>query len=409
MPQSVPQHPLFLLSLKFGLAVLLLVCLAGTGFAQLDLLYINANIGDCPTCAPDSNQVLAYNLNTKTGVLTRILGPFTTGGAGVYRNPPGNEIDADQQVIINKEGTLLFAVDGHTNDVAVFNISSEGSLTPIAGSPFKSNGPQPASVGLLEDPKIGNGNSILVVANKDNDPLQPATKPNFSTFLASSTGSLTLNSGGTVVLPSGASPTQALINQTGDLLLGMEYYGSGGHADLTSYQIKTTGALTAISTVNPPNGGKYFLGEAQNPATSALYTGLPDQSDVGVYQFSIMSGSITFKKTVTNPSKPGWFTINSKGTRLYVTENSTSTVTVYQTSSSFSPVQLQQFTLSAGGSFGATNVALDPTEKYLFILTGSTLHTLNVLSDGTLSETIAAHLLPVPTGTIPTGMATLLK
>ncbi|MBA3912791.1 MAG: beta-propeller fold lactonase family protein [Acidobacteriales bacterium] len=395
-------------SLKLA-AFLAVVCFAATGFAQLDLLYINANIGSCPKCQTSSNQVLAYNLHTTTGILSRINGPFTTGGTGVYRNPPGNEIDADQQVIVNAAGTLLFAVDGDSNDIAVFSINSDGSLTAAPGSPFPSNGPQPASLGLLEDPAIGGGNSILVVANKDNDPLQPPTTPNFSTFLVSPTGVLTLNSGATITLQSGASPTQALINQKGDLLFGMEYYGSNGHANLTSYRIKLDGTLSAVSTVNPPNGGKYFLGEAQNPQTSALYAGLPDQSSLGVYQFGIATGTIAYKATVADPAKPGWLTINRRGTRLYASENAANAVTVYQTSNSLKPVQLQHLVLSSGGTFGATNLALDGTEKYLFVLTGTTLHTLSVLSDGTLAETIPAHLLPVPAGTIPTGMSTLVK
>ncbi|MBA3916235.1 MAG: beta-propeller fold lactonase family protein [Acidobacteriales bacterium] len=398
-----------LFTLKFTLAVALVCLIAASGFAQLDLLYINANIGACPTCQTNANQVLAYTLNTKMGKLTRVLGPFTTGGSGVYRNPPGSEIDADQQVIVNQAGTLLFAVDGNSDDIAVFTINSDGSLTAVAGSPFASNGPQPASLGLLEDPKIGGGNSILVVANKDNDPLQPPTAPNFSTFLVSPTGVLTLNTNATTALPSGSSPSQALINQKGDLLLGMLYYGTNNHASLTSYRIKINGSLSAIATVNPPNNGKNFLGEVEHPTTSALYTGLPDQNDVGIYQFGIVAGTIAFDKTVTVPGKlPGWMTINKKGTRLYVSDNSSSSVTVYKTSSSLSPAELQNFVLSSGGSFGATSIALDPTETYLFVLAGNTLHELTLLSDGTLSETIAAHLLPIPAGTIPTGMTALL-
>src|SRR5206468_851227 len=123
--------------LSLSLAVSLLA-LAGSAYAQLDLLYINANIGECPICQPDANQVLAYNLNVTTGKLTRILGPFKTGGEGVYNSSPGNEVDADQQIIVNQAGTLLFAVNGHSNTVSVFTINADGSLTAVSGSPFNS-------------------------------------------------------------------------------------------------------------------------------------------------------------------------------------------------------------------------------------------------------------------------------
>ena len=247
------------------------------------------------------------------------------------------------------------------------------------------------------------------MANKDNDPLQTQTAPNFSTFLVSPTGTLTLNEGSTVTLASGASPTQALINQSGDLLLGMEYYGSGGHANLTSYRIGTDGSLTSVSTVNPPNDGKYFLGEALNPATSALYAGLPDQSSSGIYQVSTATGDILFNQTIPNPAKPNWMTINKRGTRLYVSENSTNSVTVYKTSNALNPVQLQHLTLASGGTYGATNIALDATEAYVFVLSGNLIHTLTVQSDGTLAEVLATHKLPIPAGTQPTGMVSLSK
>jgi DNA-binding beta-propeller fold protein YncE len=106
---------------------------------------------------------------------------------------------------------------------------------------------------------------------------------------------------------------------------------------------------------------------------------------------------------------PGWLAINKTGTRLYTSENGSNTVSVYDLTHFLGPLQLQHFTLSAGGSFGPTSLALDPTEQFLYVLTGAALHVLNVGSDGTLTENMAIRPLPIPPGTIATGITTLLK
>lgn len=407
-----PHHHIVPQSIRQVLfASLAALCLTSLAFAQRpEFLFINANVGLCSVCQPNKNQVLVYSLNTETGQLSHILGPFFTGGTGVYKNPPGNEVRADQQLIVNAEGTLLFAVNGDSNSIAVFNINSDGTLTAVSGSPFASNGPQPASLGLLEDPNIGNGNSILVVANKDDDPLQPQTGPNLSTFLVSPSGTLTLNTGATVTLPRGSSPSQALIEGgqlAGDLLLGMQYIGTGGHGSLTSYLIGLDGSLSAQNTVTPPNSGKFFLGEVE--IDQAVYVGLPDQDMIGIYHFG-SEGTILFNYTITaSGTKPGWLTANKRRTRLYASDTGSNSIVVYKTQNIFFPTQLQSFALSSGSSLGPTKLALDATESYLFVLAGTTLHTLTLQTDGTLAETIPAHLLPVAAGTVPTGMATLLK
>jgi 6-phosphogluconolactonase (cycloisomerase 2 family) len=409
MLKALPNRHGHLSLVKLLVVVLVLFHLTASGFAQQNLLYINTNVGLCPTCGANKNQILIYSI-ASTGALTKLAGQYFTGGTGVYNNPPGNEVEADQQIIVNKAGTLLFAVNGHSNTVAVFTINADGTLTAITGSPFASNGPQPASVGLLEDPKIGNGNSILVVANKDNDPLQPPTAPNWSTFTVASSGTMTLNTGATVALQQGSSPSQALISTKGDLLFGMLFLGDGTQGSLTSYRISKTGTLTPITTVTTPNSGKFFLGEVVHPINTVVYTGLPDQALFGVYTYGQATGKLTFDLTQPSPGLlPCWMAINKEGTRLYIVENGSSTITVYDVTDSLSPTQLQHVTLRTGGSFGATNVVLDPTEKFLFVLTGSSLHELNIASDGSLTETHAPRVLPVPTGTIPTGMVTLQK
>jgi len=114
----------------------------------------------------------------------------------------------------------------------------------------------------------------------------------------------------------------------------------------------------------------------------------------------------------------GWMTSDSKGTVLYTAEPSSNSVTVYQINGSnfTKPKQLQHLVLKTGGE--ATNLKLDPTGAFLYVLalnnppggTGNFLHVLNVSStDGSLTETLAPVSIPVPSGEIPQGLAVALK
>ncbi|MGC2697958.1 MAG: beta-propeller fold lactonase family protein [Candidatus Angelobacter sp.] len=72
-----------------------------------------------------SNNVSAYVIDSKTGALGAITGsPFPTGGLA----PSGLAVDANT--------TVLYVTDQGTHDIAALAILANGSLQPIAGSPF---------------------------------------------------------------------------------------------------------------------------------------------------------------------------------------------------------------------------------------------------------------------------------
>jgi 6-phosphogluconolactonase (cycloisomerase 2 family) len=408
MQSSSRYNRYSLLTSVLSIAVLVL-CLASAGLAQLNLVYVESNIGLCPGCAANHNSIIAFS-NDGTGNLKAVKGmPFKTKGTGIYDAAPGVDFAADRELIINPEGTLLFAVNMHSNTIAVFTINSDGSLTAAAGSPFASNGTQPASLGLLDNVLPSNG-SILMVANKDSDPAQTQTAPNFSSFTVSSTGVMTLNANGTLPLPTGSSPSNIAVNQKGALMFGVQYVGTGGSAVLGSYRIKSDGSMNLINSLNPPGISHTFLGIAQHPVFSGLYAGLPDINQVGVYLFGKQSGTISFARVVNNGgSMVSGMTVNAAGTKLYTAETGSGTVTVYDLTDVLTPTIMQHVTLAAGGSFGPTNIALDPTGQFLYVLTGSQLHVLNVAADGTLTETATARSLPLRPGSVAVGLATLLK
>lgn len=383
--------------------------------AQINAVYLNANIGT----VSNANVVLGYS-NDGSGNLTPLPGsPYSTGGTGsapAAGMSLGLQTDDDQQVIVNKAGSLLFTVNGFSNTIAVFTINSDGSLTPVAGSPSTSGGPQPASLGLF-DGILSNGNSFLVVANHQGDPNQINPKnPNFTTFTVATNGTLTHNTGSQVTLPVGALPSQAAIGQQ-HLAFGMQFAGggvAGVPSQIYSYRIKSNGTLKLNNTVQTPTGN-VFLGEVVHPKQSILYAALPADSQIAVYQYSIATGVLTYQTSVANPgSLACWLAINSTGTRLYSGESASNSITVYDLTNPLLPVQLQHLTLTpttTGSS--VTNMRFDPTGQFLYAIsnspTTSSLHVMNVASDGTMTETVTPLTLPVPSGNYPIGLATLMK
>lgn len=87
-----------------------------------DFLYINNNV------AP--NTVSAFSVSSG-GVLTSVTGsPFSTGGNG-----SGGSISAPRTSLCSANG-YLFVMNSSSNNISVFSINSNGSLTSVTGSPF---------------------------------------------------------------------------------------------------------------------------------------------------------------------------------------------------------------------------------------------------------------------------------
>ena len=375
--------------------------------AQVNAVYVESNVGQ----TKNHNSVYAFS-NDGTGKLTAITGsPYLTNGTGVFSavssGAPG--FQADQEIVVNPSGNLLFAVNGDSNTITAFKINGDGSLTLSATSP--SNGQDPVSIGF-------DGTSIagpqMTVVNQAADPRQTGGVPNATSFLVNNTsGALTPVANSTIQLPAGSLPADAVVSPSGKFVFLVQFMGGGL---LSSYTVGSSGLLT-LNNTEVPSRGTTFLGAAVHPKQRVIYVGMPVVNMFGVYTYST-AGTMAFGKVIVNPgTQICWMTTNIKGTRLYTSEAGSNTVTVYDISGAnfIKPVQLQHLTLLAGGN--AANLKLDPTGTFLYVLalnetgtTGNFLHVLNVSSaDGILTETLTPLSIPVPAGEIPQGLAVVMK
>lgn len=385
--------------------ICLILILTSVAFAQVNAVYVESNVGQ----VKNKNSIYAYS-NDGTGVLTPINGsPYLTHGSGVFESnsvfSPG--FQADQEIVINSAGTLLFAVNGDSDTITSFAINSDGSLIFLAT--VGSNGQDPVSIGLDETSPAG---PQITVVNQADDPLQTGGIPNITSFLVNlASGVLTPVANSTIMYATGTLPSQALVNPGGNFVFVLD---SG---TLFSYSVGSDGLLTLVSSQKTVRG-PIFLGETAHPKLRAIYTGLPPVNQMVVYTYNT-AGALAFAKDIVDPgSLLCWLTTDPAGTHLYTVENATNTVTLYNIAGAnfLKPIEVQHFTLMSGGL--ATNVKLDPTGTFLYVLglqpngqtPGNFLHVLNVSSvDGTLTETLSPIKIPVHAGEVPMGLAVVMK
>ena len=392
-----------------GLLLTLVLILCTATFAQVNAVYIVSNIGQLP----NKNSVLALK-NDGTGHLTPITGsPFATGGSGVFEQnsvfSPG--FQADQEVVVNSAGTLLFAVNGDSNTVTAFGINSDGSLTNLNTS--ASLGSDPVSLGLDEVSPAG---PQMTVVNQADDPLQTGQTPNITSFgVDLTTGILTPIANSTINYPVGSLPAQALVSPSGKFVFVVQFM-SGGL--FTSYDVGAGGLLVANNSEIPVHG-PVFLGAAAHPKQRALYVGMPAVNQMAVYTYNT-AGQLSFAKDIVNQgSLICWLTTDAAGNHLYTVESGTRTLTVYDISGAnfLKPLQTQHLTLK-GTTDEPTNVKVDPTGQFLYVLglqpngqtPGNFLHVLNIsATDGTLTETLSPVKINIHTGEVPMGLAVVMK
>jgi 6-phosphogluconolactonase (cycloisomerase 2 family) len=379
-----------------------------TGGRPSNVVYVETNESD-PTIG---NAVLAYT-RASDGSLT-LLGTFPTGGTGISPTFALGPFDSDQNVIVNRDHTLLFAVNGGSDTIAVFKIAGDGTLTPVDGSPFPSGGSNPVSVGLDGD--------VLCVVNKDQDPNHPGRDlPNYTAFHVSGSGKLTPIKNSTVTVDLGASPSQSLTDPAYRLLFGADFMGGV----LRSFSISKDGRLIPKDAQELPpdefgtSGAPPFpLGLAHHPSRRLLYVGFVTINRMGVYSFST-AGRLNFLRTVENSGMAiCWIISNKEGTRLYTSNTADNSISVYDTTGDpTEPVEIQHVVLNSAGA--CFQIGLDPSESFLHVVTqrsspmlpqsANALHVLKVNPDGTVTEVPSSPtVLPVPAdGTRSQGVAAL--
>lgn len=370
---------------------------------------------------PDGNAVLAYR-NDGAGNLSPLPDlPFKTGGTGYATQhvlPHFGPFDLDQNLMLSANGSRLFATNGGSDSIAVFDILDDGRLEPVPGSPFSSGGKNPVSIGFACDK--------LYVINKNDDPGREmrGSKPNYTGFRIEVNGRLTPIPGSTVELETPwRSPTQALV--VDEKFIYDEDFGSfcvpAGVARwgeklrnerptlIRSMRIRADGSLKQLPPLEAPDGAfesgpnttegdkpdPLIFGLRAHPTEKLVYISYVTGDRLGVYEYDD-SGRLNFIGMTSNSGKLiCWIVINKTGRRAYTTNNASNTLSVYDLSNPRRPVEMTPIDLKGHGY--PAQLALSSDDHWLYIVKnrtfhetpigdGSVLNVLRVLPDGTVKE-----------------------
>lgn len=381
---------------------------------------------------PGGNAILGYR-NDGRGNLQPLPGsPFPTGGAGFAKTkgplPHFGPFDSDQNIVVTADRRRLFATNGGSDTIAVFDIQDDATLRPVVGSPFASGGYNPVSIGLA-------GNRLYVV-NKNDDPSRDlsASLPNYAGFQVAANGALAPIAGSVLALETPwRSPTQALVvadrfifdGDFGSFFLParVEQWGERLRADtpsaIRSLRIDADGRLTQLPPLQAPPGsfvggldtdkdGKpdaLMFGLAAHPRERLIYISFVTASRLGVYAYD-EQGRLDFVGAV--PNSGGlicWILVNGSGTRAYTANNASDTLSIYDLANPRAPREIRAVDLKGHGH--PYQLAVDRNETFLYVVKhrivdetpvgdGSVLNVLRLAPDGDAREVGASPVtLPV--------------
>lgn len=371
-------------------------------------VYIESN-----SSRPGSNAVLAFRY--RNGVLSgRGVRRYPTHGSGSHDLSNSGVLDSDQELIVNPQRTLLFAVNSSSDTIAVFHIRPGGGLRPVSGSPFPSHGKAPASLGLASQ--------TLIVANKAQDGVRSLERfhPNYTSFHVRPDGSLSRPIS-TITVRRGASPLQAYVTPDRKVLITSEETGVIRAFRIGPGGRLTQGAAQRLPDAAFPRGRRrpevWPAGLESHPTRKILYAQLANVSRTVIYRWDDRA-HLTFVRSLRNPRSflPCWTHLNALGTRMYSGNAGSDNISVFDTSRHPTrPREIQSVKLNAPGN--PWNFQIDPSGQVLFLLDmravrqippgqGNQLHALRIARDGRLREERSSPVkIPVRVGVNPIGLA----
>ena len=333
------------------------------------------------------------------GSLTALSGsPFAVGGAG------GGSPNASQGSLqLSSDGRFLLAVDAGSNQISVLRIAPDGSLRPVAGSPFSSNGVDPVSIAVHDD--------LVYVANAG--PGGSVGDTNYTGFRLAPNGRLDAIPDSTYVLPGDSKPGQVLFNRDGKKLAGTRIATS----EIDSFIVGRDGRLTPApgspysaqafspaqgwgqlgSEFSPTQPDQLFVSDAHTAGGSAAFPGL-----VSSFR-DAPDGTLTpVGAPVANDGGAAcWIEISQDGRFLFVVNTASASVSSYSIGAGGTLTFLQSTAAGEIGA-GAEDARLAPDGKTLWVVESGTDGVTGFSVDGGTLTPLAS--VAGPTGARPSGI-----
>jgi 6-phosphogluconolactonase (cycloisomerase 2 family) len=336
-----------------------------------------------------TNTIAAFRRHPD-GSLTPLAGsPFSAGGAG-----SGAGLPSQGAIQTAGDGRYELAVDAGSNEVSVLRIAGDGSLDPVPGGVVSSGGVDPVSIAVHD--------GLVYVANAG------AAAPNLTGFQLTGNGHLIRLSDATVGLPANSQPGDVLFNPTGTKLVTTLINSS----QIASYTVGNDGGLHAAagspfpaqgvgpfgSAFSPAHPDQLFVSNAHNGAGLGTVSAYDDGH--GGTLFSIGSSPFGDQQTA-----PCWVAITSDGRYLFAVNTGSGTISRYAIADDGQLALLGSTPVSANGGVGAVDPGLSPDGRTLYV-NESTIAAVGAFAvhDGNLTEEPGSPV-PLPTGATAAGIS----
>jgi len=333
-----------------------------------------------------TNTIGAFDRHSD-GSLTPMHGsPFTAGGAGT-----GAGIGSQGALQATADGRYLLAADACSNEISVLRVNADGELTPVGGGPVSSGGVKPVSIAVHD--------GLVYVANAGDG------GSNYTGFTLNPGGHLRPLEDSTVSLPDGSQPGDVFFNRDGTKLVGTRI----GTSQIDSFVVGGDGRLTAApgspfaaqglgpfgSEFRPTNPTQVFVSNAHDGGLKGTVSAFSDGSDGTLTSI----GSSPFADLQTAPC---WVEISHDGTVLFTVNTASNSVSSYTIASDGSLTLAS--TTSLGSPKGAEDARLAPDGQTLWVV-DSGAHAISAFSvNGSSLTELSSSPTATPAGSAPFGI-----
>lgn len=346
----------------------------------------------------ERNAVAVYRREADGSLMPLAGSPFHTGGKGLGGG------DIDEQGAIRIHGSFVLAVNPGSDTIAVLQKSPRG-LLHVEGSPFASQGSTPLSLAVHGD--------LVYVANQAAEFAHPKSEPGIAGFRLSSDGRLTPIPGAAATLPKGMGPAQVEFGENGRVLVataGFQTEGGKG-SRIYTWQVGKDGRLT-MGSGSPiqPDGSTGTVGFSLSPQSHRVYVSTFNGS--GVVPFELDPETAAIRQAgppVPNDQRAAcWTAIAHEGRTLYVGNFVSNSVSAYDVSENGALTLLGSVPRRGATNKDTKDIAVSSDGKFLYAI-GSGMRQISVfrVEPNRLLTELPAGQSPVTltTGQNTTGLA----
>ena len=336
------------------------------------------------------NTIAAFDRHAD-GSLTPIAGsPFNAGGVGTgapYGSAGGLQRSTD--------GRYLLATDPASNQISVLRIKPNGGLQLVDVE--ASHGSSPVSIAVH--------GSLVYVANGG------AGGSNYTGFRLNAGGHLSHIGGSTFDLPDIALPGHVLISPDGHRLVGTRVGPNAGPSYLDGFSIGSDGRLTPApgspfaaqrigpfgSSFSPTHGNQLFVSNAHDGANAGSVSVYDVAADGSL---NAISGS-PFADLQTAPC---WVAMSPDGHALFAVNTAVPSVSRYAVAADGSLTLVGSTGFSSPAGLRPFDAQVSPDGDSLYVVDAGVAKVSAFAIDGTSLKELDGSPFAIPGGAAPFGM-----